>query len=113
MVVAKYINNSLLINRHKTSYNLLIIYLYEEGLVRFVIVKYDHTGKYLWKPCMHLCNYSINKYHSDCVKSSDLDLDDQRHKWCLSAFLKHLKVRFEMKSNSVTVKNLKSEETKN
>jgi hypothetical protein len=29
---------------------------------------------------MHLCNYSINKYHSDYVKSSDPDLDDQvRH----------------------------------
>ncbi len=27
-------------------------------------MKYDHTGKNLWNPCMHLCNYSINKYHS-------------------------------------------------
>ena len=69
-----------------TSYDPLIIYLYEEGLVRWVLsisssqfqrwvfgftdnfrfatVKYDHTGKNLWNPCMHLCNYSINKYHS-------------------------------------------------
>ena len=31
---------------------------------RFATVKYDHTGKNLWNPCMHLCNYSINKYHS-------------------------------------------------
>ena len=33
-------------------------------LFRFATVKYDHTGKNLWNPCMHLCNYSINKYHS-------------------------------------------------
>jgi len=100
MVVAKYIDNPLLINGHKsdlrlyvlvTSYDPLIIYLYEEGLVRFATVKYDHTGKNLWNPCMHLCNYSINKYHSDYIKSSDPDLDDQGHKWSLSAFLKHLK----------------------
>ena len=46
-------------------------------LARFATVKYDHTGKNLWNPCMHLCNYSINKYHSDYIKSSDPDLDDQ------------------------------------
>jgi len=100
MVVAKYIDNPLLINGHKsdlrlyvlvTSYDPLIIYLYEEGLVRFATVKYDNSGKNLWNPCMHLCNYSINKYHSDYIKSSDPDNDDQGHKWSLSAFLKHLK----------------------
>ena len=100
MVVGKYIDNPLLINGHKsdlrlyvlvTSYDPLLIYIYEEGLVRFATVKYDNTGKNLWNPCMHLCNYSINKYHSDYVKSADPDLDDQGHKWSLSAFLKHLR----------------------
>ena len=100
MVVGKYIDNPLLINGHKsdlrlyvlvTSYDPLLIYIYEEGLVRFATVKYDNTGKNLWNPCMHLCNYSINKYHSDYIKSADPDLDDQGHKWSLSAFLKHLK----------------------
>ena len=100
MVVGKYIDNPLLINGHKsdlrlyvlvTSYDPLLIYLYEEGLVRFATVKYDNTGKNLWNPCMHLCNYSINKYHSDYIKSADPDIDDQGHKWSLSAFLKHLK----------------------
>ena len=100
MVVSKYIDNPLLINGHKsdlrlyvlvTSYDPLIIYLYEEGLVRFATVKYDHSDKNLWNPCMHLCNYSINKYHSDYIKSEDPDADDQGHKWSLSAFLKHLK----------------------
>ena len=46
MVVAKYIDNPLLVNGHKwdlrlyvvvTSYDPLIIYLYEEGLVRYKI----------------------------------------------------------------------------
>ena len=100
MVVSKYIDNPLLINGHKsdlrlyvlvTSYDPLIIYLYEEGLVRFATVKYDNSGQNLWNPCMHLCNYSINKYHSDYIKSQDPDVDDQGHKWSLSAFLKHLK----------------------
>ena len=66
MVVAKYIDNPLLVNGHKwdlrlyvavTSYDPLCIYLYEEGLVRFATVRYDSSGKNLWNPCMHLCNY--------------------------------------------------------
>ena len=100
MVVGKYIDNPLLINGHKsdlrlyvlvTSYDPLLIYLYEEGLVRFATVKYDNTGKNLWNPCMHLCNYSINKHHSDYVASDNLEADDRGHKWSISAFLKHLR----------------------
>lgn len=77
VVVAKYIDRPLLIGGHKcdlrlyvcvTSIDPLLIYLYEEGLVRFATVKYDKTNKNLWNPCMHLCNYSINKYHTDYVK---------------------------------------------
>lgn len=77
VVVAKYIENPLLVNDCKcdlrlyvlvTSYNPLVVYLYEEGLVRFATVKYDLKEKKLWNPCMHLCNYSINKHHSDYIK---------------------------------------------
>lgn len=100
MVVAKYIDNPLLVNGHKwdlrlyvavTSYDPLTVYLYEEGLVRFATVRYDSSGKNLWNPCMHLCNYSINKYHSDYIKCDDPDQEDQGHKWTLSALLRHLK----------------------
>ena len=100
LIVSKYVDNPLLINGHKsdlrlyvlvTSYDPLIIYLYEEGLARFAAVKYDMSGSNLWNPCMHLCNYSINKYHSDYVASDNVENDDRGHKWSLSAFLKHLR----------------------
>ncbi|XP_066994738.1 tubulin polyglutamylase TTLL5 [Anabrus simplex] len=100
VVVAKYIDNPLLVDGHKcdlrlyvlvTSYDPLIVYMYEEGLVRFATVKYDANGKNLWNPCMHLCNYSINKYHSDYKKSDDPEAENVGHKWTLSALLRHLR----------------------
>ncbi|KAG6441981.1 hypothetical protein O3G_MSEX002135 [Manduca sexta] len=100
VVVAKYIDKPLLIGGHKcdlrlyvcvTSMDPLLIYLYEEGLVRFATVKYDHTNKNLWNPCMHLCNYSINKYHTDYIKCDDPNAGNIGHKWTLSALLRHLR----------------------
>ncbi|XP_019881583.2 tubulin polyglutamylase TTLL5 isoform X2 [Aethina tumida] len=100
VVVAKYISKPLLVAGHKcdlrlyvvvTSFDPLMIYIYEEGLVRFATVKYDSSHKQLWNPCMHLCNYSINKYHSDYVKSEDPSAENVGHKWTLSALLRHLK----------------------
>ena len=100
LIVSKYVENPLLINGHKsdlrlyvlvTSYDPLVIYLYEEGLARFATVPYDGSGSNLWNPCMHLCNSSINKYHSDYVTGESAQDDDQGHKWSLSAFLKHLR----------------------
>ncbi|XP_041969734.1 probable beta-tubulin polyglutamylase isoform X2 [Aricia agestis] len=100
VVVAKYIDKPLLIGGHKcdlrlyvcvTSIDPLLIYLYEEGLVRFATVKYDNTNKNLWNPCMHLCNYSINKYHTDYIKCSDATAGNVGHKWTLSALLRHLR----------------------
>ncbi|KOB65409.1 Uncharacterized protein OBRU01_22793, partial [Operophtera brumata] len=86
-------NKPLLIGGHKcdlrlyvcvTSIDPLLIYLYEEGLVRFATVKYDTTNKNLWNPCMHLCNYSINK-------CDDPNAGNIGHKWTLSALLRHLR----------------------
>ncbi|XP_033328006.2 tubulin tyrosine ligase-like 5 isoform X3 [Megalopta genalis] len=100
VIVAQYINNPLLVDGHKcdlrlyvavTNYDPLLIYLYEEGLVRFATVKYDGGNQYVWNPCMHLCNYSINKFHVDYVKSEDPDAEDVGHKWTLSALLRHLR----------------------
>lgn len=99
VIVSKYIADPLCIDGHKcdvrlyvvvTSFDPLLIYLYEEGLVRLATVKYDKTAENLWNPCMHLCNYSINKYHSDYIKASEND-EDIGHKWTFSALLRHLK----------------------
>lgn len=99
VIVSKYIADPLCIDGHKcdvrlyvavTSFDPLIIFLYEEGLVRLATVKYDKTAENLWNPCMHLCNYSINKYHSDYIKATETD-EDVGHKWTFSALLRHLK----------------------
>lgn len=82
VIVSKYISDPLCIDEHKcdvrlyvlvTSFDPLVIYLYEEGLVRLATVKYDKTVENLWNPCMHLCNYSINKYHLDYIKATEKD----------------------------------------
>lgn len=100
VLVSKYVADPLCIDGHKcdlrvyvlvTSFDPLIIYLYEEGLVRLATVKYDLDADNLWNPCMHLCNYSINKYHTDYIKSNDAHEEDVGHKWTLSALLRHLK----------------------
>lgn len=100
VLVSKYIGAPLCIDGHKcdlrvyvlvASFDPLVIYLYEEGLVRLATVKYDLNFDNLWNPCMHLCNYSINKYHTDYIKSSDAQDEDVGHKWTLSALLRHLK----------------------
>ncbi|XP_055678293.1 tubulin polyglutamylase TTLL5 isoform X2 [Lutzomyia longipalpis] len=100
LVVAKYISDPLCIDGHKcdvrlyvavTSFDPLLIYVYEEGLVRLATVKYNRSSEFLWNSCMHLCNYSINKYHSDYIKSRDAGDEDVGHKWTLSALLRHLK----------------------
>ncbi|KAF7991613.1 hypothetical protein HCN44_008984 [Aphidius gifuensis] len=100
VIVAQYINNPLLVDGHKcdlrlyvavTNYDPLLIYLYEEGLVRFATVKYEGNNQYIWNPCMHLCNYSINKFHVDYIKCDDPDAEDVGHKWTLSALLRHLR----------------------
>lgn len=100
VVVARYIADPLCIDGHKcdiriyaavTSFDPLIIYVYEEGLVRIATVRYDNNAENLWNPCMHLCNYSINKYHTDYIKSNNAGDEDVGHKWTLSALLRHLR----------------------
>ncbi|CAL4078795.1 unnamed protein product [Meganyctiphanes norvegica] len=98
-VVCRYIESPILLDGFKcdlrlyvavTSLDPLVIYLYEEGLVRLASVKYEQ-GKDIWNPCIHLTNYSVNKLHSDYVKNEDSEKDSEGNKWSLSAFLCHLR----------------------
>ncbi|KAM8833594.1 tubulin polyglutamylase TTLL5 isoform 1-T2 [Synchiropus picturatus] len=100
ILVSRYISNPLLIDEFKfdmrlyvvvTSYDPLLIYVYEEGLARFATVKYDRTFKSIKNTFMHLTNYSLNKKSSDYVSCDDPDVEDYGNKWSMSAVLRFLK----------------------
>ncbi|XP_023272967.1 tubulin polyglutamylase TTLL5 [Seriola lalandi dorsalis] len=100
ILVSRYINNPLLIDEFKfdvrlyvlvTSYDPLIVYVYEEGLARFATVKYDRTSKNIKNTFMHLTNYSVNKKSSDYVSCDDPEVEDYGNKWSMSAVLRYLK----------------------
>ncbi|XP_061699472.1 tubulin polyglutamylase TTLL5 isoform X2 [Syngnathoides biaculeatus] len=100
MLVSRYIHNPLLIDEFKfdvrlyvlvTSYDPLLIYVYEEGLARFATVKYDRTAKNIKNNFMHLTNYSVNKKSSDYVSCDDPEVEDYGNKWSMSAVLRYLR----------------------
>ncbi|XP_042356250.1 tubulin polyglutamylase TTLL5 isoform X2 [Plectropomus leopardus] len=100
ILVSRYINNPLLIDEFKfdvrlyvlvTSYDPVLIYVYEEGLARFATVKYDRTSKNIKNTFMHLTNYSLNKKSSDYVSCDDPEVEDYGNKWSMSAVLRYLK----------------------
>ncbi|XP_034274038.1 tubulin polyglutamylase TTLL5 isoform X3 [Pantherophis guttatus] len=100
ILVSRYINNPLLIDDFKfdvrlyvlvTSYDPLVIYLYEEGLARFATVRYDQGSKNIKNQFMHLTNYSVNKKSGDYVSCDDPEVEDYGNKWSMSAMLRYLK----------------------
>nr|XP_040055081.1 tubulin polyglutamylase TTLL5 isoform X1 [Gasterosteus aculeatus aculeatus] len=100
ILVSRYINNPLLIDEFKfdvrlyvlvTSYDPVLVYVYEEGLARFATVKYDQTSKNIKNTFMHLTNYSVNKKSSDYVSCDDPEVEDYGNKWSMSAVLRYLK----------------------
>ncbi|KFU86855.1 Tubulin polyglutamylase TTLL5 [Chaetura pelagica] len=100
ILVSRYITNPLLIDDFKfdvrlyvlvTSYDPLVIYLYEEGLVRFATVRYDQASKNIKNQFMHLTNYSVNKKSGDYVSCDDPEVEDYGNKWSMSAMLRYLK----------------------
>lgn len=58
-----------------TSYDPLVIYMYQNGLVRFSTEKYSLSAKSLKKKFVHLTNYSINKKAEKYNKNSGKDTD--------------------------------------
>ncbi|KAM4666667.1 tubulin polyglutamylase TTLL5 isoform 4-T5 [Amazona ochrocephala] len=100
ILVSRYISNPLLIDDFKfdvrlyvlvTSYDPLVIYLYEEGLARFATVRYDQESKNIRNQFMHLTNYSVNKKSGDYVSCDDPEVEDYGSKWSMSAMLRYLK----------------------
>ncbi|BFZ06961.1 hypothetical protein BsWGS_10001 [Bradybaena similaris] len=100
VIVSKYISSPLVIDGFKfdmriyvavTSYDPLVIYLYEEGLTRFATVKYEKNMKHMRNQCMHLTNYSVNKRSQDYVKNDDPDVEDYGNKWSMGAMLRYLR----------------------
>ncbi|XP_057715877.1 tubulin polyglutamylase TTLL5 isoform X1 [Corythoichthys intestinalis] len=100
ILVSRYIHNPLLIDDFKfdmrlyvlvTSYDPLLIYVYEEGLARFATVKYDRTTKNIKNTFMHLTNYSVNKKSSKYVSCDDPEVEDYGNKWSMSAVLRYLR----------------------
>uniref|UniRef100_A0A4W4GYF6 Tubulin--tyrosine ligase-like protein 5 n=1 Tax=Electrophorus electricus TaxID=8005 RepID=A0A4W4GYF6_ELEEL len=100
ILVSRYISNPLVIDEFKfdvrlyvlvTSYDPIIIYIYEEGLARFATVKYDHAVKNIKNQFMHLTNYSVNKKSRDYVSCNDPEVEDYGNKWSMSAMLRYLK----------------------
>ncbi|GFR99052.1 tubulin polyglutamylase TTLL5 [Elysia marginata] len=98
-VVSKYIQNPLLIDGYKvdlriyvlvTSFDPLVIYIYQEGLTRFATVKYKKSHKNLHDLRMHLTNYSINVSSGNYIKNEDSTIEDFGSKWTLSALLRYL-----------------------
>uniref|UniRef100_A0A1A9WDN5 Tubulin polyglutamylase TTLL4 n=1 Tax=Glossina brevipalpis TaxID=37001 RepID=A0A1A9WDN5_9MUSC len=101
LVVQKYIERPLLINDNKfdmriyvvlTSINPLRIYLYKDGLARFASVKYSSELNSLDERCMHLTNYSINKFSQNYSKNEDFNAC-QGHKWTLQSLWSCLESR--------------------
>ncbi|CAI9567240.1 unnamed protein product, partial [Staurois parvus] len=100
ILVSRYISIPLLIDGFKfdvrlyvliTSYDPLVIYLYEEGLTRFATVRYDRAAKNIKNQFMHLTNYSVNKKSGDYVSCDDPEVEDYGNKWSMSAMLRYLK----------------------
>ena len=54
------------------SYDPLVIYMYQNGLVRFATQKYNLSGQTKSR-FMHLTNYSVNKKAENYVKNNDGD----------------------------------------
>ena len=80
-IVQQYLDRPLLIDGFKfdlriyaliTSCEPLRIYVYKEGLARFATTQYSGlTNTNMAQSCMHLTNYSINKYSDHFVRDDE------------------------------------------
>lgn len=75
-----------------TSINPLRIYMHKDGLARFASVPYSNKVQTLSDRCMHLTNYSINKFSSNYAKNENVNACEG-HKWTLRSLWSHFKER--------------------
>jgi len=61
-----------------TSYDPLIVYIYNDGLVRFCTKKYKLSPKTIDDKYMHLSNYSLQKKSEDYKKNDDASEDSSK-----------------------------------
>ena len=81
VVVSKYIEPCTINNKKfdlkimclVTSYDPLMIYLYDDGLVRFATEDYSEDKNKLTNNYIHLTNASVNEKNSKFVKNNDFD----------------------------------------
>ncbi|XP_037957088.1 probable beta-tubulin polyglutamylase isoform X2 [Teleopsis dalmanni] len=101
LIVQKYIERPLLISGNKfdlrlyvlvTSINPLRVYMHQNGLARFAAVKYSVKSDTLNDRCMHLTNYSINKFSSNYSRNDDFNAC-VGHKWTLKSLWSYLASR--------------------
>lgn len=92
-VISEYIQNPHLINKKKydlrvyvlvTSYDPLMIYVYNEGLCRFATQDYSVDPDSLKDKFVHLTNYSINKKNEEFIKNNDQDNNENSTKWSIT-----------------------------
>uniref|UniRef100_A0A3Q3VK93 Tubulin tyrosine ligase-like family, member 6 n=1 Tax=Mola mola TaxID=94237 RepID=A0A3Q3VK93_MOLML len=80
MICQVYISRPLIIDGYKfdmriyvlvTSCDPFSIFMFKEGLARFCTTKYNEPAQNNSEVCMHLTNYSINKYSENFVRDRD------------------------------------------
>ena len=83
-LVQKYIENPVLIDGYKFDIRLyvlvysidpLIIYLYDDGLIRFATQQYSHGNGDIGNQFVHLTNYTLNKNSPDFIQNLDSEKD--------------------------------------
>eukprot|EP01118_Nematostelium_gracile_P019223 TRINITY_DN8836_c0_g1_i1.p1 TRINITY_DN8836_c0_g1~~TRINITY_DN8836_c0_g1_i1.p1 ORF type:complete len:478 (-),score=101.84 TRINITY_DN8836_c0_g1_i1:31-1464(-) len=94
VVISKYIDDPLLIDEKKfdlriyalvTSFDPLVVYIYNEGLARFATENYK-SASLTSNRFVHLTNYSVNKLNkSKFVANEDSEKDGEGTKWSYSA----------------------------
>ena len=96
VIVSKYIEPSLIKNKKYdirimclvTSYDPLMIYLYDNGVVRFATENYSEDKNKLSNNYIHLTNVSINEKNKNYIRNSDFD-NLKESSSSLSSFKKH------------------------